>query len=54
MTDVRTPQTPTAAATTAYGTVIRALRGFTMRTADEEPKWRHKGNSLTTGYKSNW
>ena len=37
-----------------YGTVIRTLRGFTARTADEEPKWRKKGDELLTGYKKTW
>jgi hydrogenase small subunit len=43
-----------SAATGMYGTVIRALRGFTMKTVDEEPKWRAKGDNLMTGYKSTW
>jgi hydrogenase small subunit len=33
-----------------YGGVIRSLRNFTIETVDEEPKWRHKGRQLTTGY----
>jgi hydrogenase small subunit len=37
-----------------YGTVIRALRGFTAKTADNEPKWRVKGDELLTGYKKTW
>jgi hydrogenase small subunit len=37
-----------------YGTVIRTLRGFTAKTADEEPKWRTKGDDLLTGYKKTW
>ena len=41
------------AASTAYGSVIRRLRGITMKTVDKEPKWRHTGE-LTTGYKKNW
>lgn len=43
-----------AAASSMYGTVIRALRHFTMKTVDEEPKWRQKGTKLLTGYKSTW
>jgi hydrogenase small subunit len=43
-----------ATASTLYGTVIRTLRGFTARTADEEPKWRKKGDELLTGYKKSW
>ncbi|MDB5292460.1 MAG: Periplasmic [NiFeSe] hydrogenase small subunit, partial [Phycisphaerales bacterium] len=34
-----------------YGNMVRSLREITMRTADKEPKWRHKGAQLTTGYK---
>ena len=37
-----------------YGTVIRRLRSVTARTVDKEPKWRHKGRELTTGYTKNW
>jgi hydrogenase small subunit len=33
-----------------YGRIIRALRGFTNRAANKEPKWRHTGARLTTGY----
>ncbi len=36
------------------GPRIRALRGFTARTADEEPKWRRKSDELLTGYKQTW
>ena len=43
-----------ATASTLYGTVIRTLRGFTARTADEEPKWRKKGDDLLTGYQKTW
>jgi len=35
----------------AYGNVIRTLRNFTLQTLDEEPKWRHKGRVLSTGYR---
>src|SRR5262249_41592586 len=41
-------------ASTMYGTVIRTLRGFTTKTADEEPKWRKKGDELLTGFKKTW
>jgi hydrogenase small subunit len=34
-----------------YGRTIRALRSFTNTTCNKEPKWRHKGPELTTGYK---
>jgi len=35
----------------AYGTVIRWLRHFTNKTCNTEPKWRHRGTRLTTGYR---
>jgi hydrogenase small subunit len=34
----------------AYGTIVRTLRNFTIATVDKEPSWRHKGKKLTTGY----
>ena len=34
--------------------LIRGLRGFTARTLDKEPKWRHPGKELTTGYERPW
>lgn len=34
-----------------YGTMIRALRGITNRSVNKEPKWRHNGAQLKTGYK---
>jgi hydrogenase small subunit len=34
----------------AYGRVIRSLRAITNNTANKEPKWRHRGRELTTGY----
>jgi hydrogenase small subunit len=37
-----------------YGNLIRALRGITEKTVDEEPKWRVKGRELTTGYRAPW
>jgi hydrogenase small subunit len=33
-----------------YGRLIRFLRGFTNRSDNKEPKWRHKRPELTTGY----
>jgi hydrogenase small subunit len=33
-----------------YGSVIRTLRAITNTTANKEPKWRHKGTRLDTGY----
>src|SRR5204863_235526 len=35
----------------AYGMMIRALRGITNRTINQEPKWRHNRPQLTTGYR---
>ncbi len=33
-----------------YGRVIRKLRSITNTTVNKEPKWRHRGPRLTTGY----
>jgi hydrogenase small subunit len=33
-----------------YGRAIRALRSMTNTTVNKEPKWRHPGAELTTGY----
>ncbi len=33
-----------------YGRVIRNLRALTNDTVDKEPRWRHRGRQLTTGY----
>ena len=33
-----------------YGRIIRSLRGMTNNTVNKEPKWRHRGPELTTGY----
>ena len=35
---------------TGYGRFIRTMRSSTIHTGDKEPKWRHKGDQLTTGY----
>ena len=43
-----------AAASGAYGGMIRALRSITNHTVNQEPKWRHKGPQLTTGYRPRW
>jgi hydrogenase small subunit len=40
--------------TTAYGAMIRSLRGITNGTVNKEPKWRHNGPELTTGYNPRW
>jgi hydrogenase small subunit len=34
----------------AYGTMITALRGITHSTVNKEPKWRHRGTRLTSGF----
>jgi hydrogenase small subunit len=39
-----------AAMSSGYGTLIRSLRRVTNRTVNKEPKWRHRGRELTTGY----
>ncbi|MFD4573359.1 hydrogenase expression protein HypE [Streptomyces sp. NPDC058417] len=43
-----------SAASTVYGSVVRRLRHFTEKTLDREPKWRGKGEKLTTGYRAPW
>jgi hydrogenase small subunit len=42
------------AASGTYGTVIRKLRSITNHTVNQEPKWRHTGPELTTGYRPRW
>jgi hydrogenase small subunit len=37
-----------------YCKMIRALRGITNRTVNKEPKWRHTGRQLTTGYEAKY
>jgi hydrogenase small subunit len=37
-----------------YGPLIRGLRGITLDHVDKEPKWRHRGRDLTTGYNKPW
>ncbi len=46
--------TVSAAMSTAYGALIRRLRGITNHTLNREPKWRHRGEALTTGYNPRW
>jgi hydrogenase small subunit len=36
------------------GGIVRMMRGFTAETVDKEPKWRHKGSRLDTGYDKPW
>ena len=40
-----------AGAVGIYGRMIRKLRAITNTTVNKEPKWRHKGTELTTGYR---
>jgi hydrogenase small subunit len=40
-----------AAAIGVYGAAIRSLRSITNSTVNKEPKWRHTGPRLTTGYR---
>ena len=42
------------AASGLYGNLIRGLRTVTLKTVDKEPKWRHRGSELTTGYERPW
>jgi hydrogenase small subunit len=37
-----------------YGTLIRALRGITNRSANREPKWHRNQDELTSGYDPHW
>ena len=38
----------------AYGPMIRALRGITNATLNNEPKWHHNRPELTSGYNPRW
>jgi hydrogenase small subunit len=40
-----------AALSGVYGGAIRSLRSITNHTVNKEPKWRHPGRHLTTGYR---
>ena len=40
--------------TKAYGAMIRRLRSITNDTVNQEPKWRHNRQELTTGYNPRW
>jgi hydrogenase small subunit len=44
----------TAVTGSVYGPMIRSLRSITNTTVNKEPKWRHTGSKLTTGYKPRW
>ena len=37
-----------------YGKVIRSLREITNNAVNKEPKWRHPGRDLTTGYRPHY
>jgi len=37
-----------------YGPIVRKLRGITNKSVNKEPKWRHNGQRLTTGYAPRW
>ena len=37
-----------------YGKAIKRLRGVTNHTLDQEPKWRTRGTTLTTGAQRTW
>ena len=39
-------------AVTVYGRAVKALRSLTNSTVNKEPKWRHPGSELTTGYQA--
>ncbi|HSO93587.1 MAG TPA: hydrogenase expression protein HypE [Candidatus Dormibacteraeota bacterium] len=43
-----------SAASAAYGGVVRSMRSITNRTSNKEPKWRHRGPEITTGYRKDW
>jgi hydrogenase small subunit len=34
-----------------YGRFIRTMRSITNTTVNKEPRWRHRGRALTTGYR---
>jgi len=42
------------AASSLVGKVIRSLRGFTLHTLDQEPRWRRRSHELETGYHPRW
>jgi hydrogenase small subunit len=46
--------TVSAAASTAYGGVVRLLRSITAKTVDKEPRWRVPGQEIKTGYRPTW
>jgi hydrogenase small subunit len=40
-----------SSASKLYGKVIKTLRDITQHTVNKEPKWRHTGDRITTGYR---
>ncbi|MEV0972613.1 hydrogenase expression protein HypE [Microtetraspora glauca] len=46
--------TVSSAMSSAYGGMIRRLRGITNTTVNEEPRWRHNRPKLTSGYAPRW
>jgi hydrogenase small subunit len=46
--------TVSSAASAAYGSLIRKLRGHTNHLVNEEPKWHHNRPELTSGYRPRW
>ncbi|HEX4227941.1 MAG TPA: hydrogenase expression protein HypE [Bryobacteraceae bacterium] len=42
--------TLSSAIAVTYGGMMRSLRSITNNAVNKEPKWRHKGSQLTTGY----
>jgi hydrogenase small subunit len=37
-----------------YSTLIRTLRGITLRNVETEPAWRRRGEDLSSGYRPPW
>ncbi|MBB6348641.1 NADH-quinone oxidoreductase subunit B family protein [Nonomuraea muscovyensis] len=46
--------TLSAGMTSVYGGLVRRLRAITNKTVNTEPKWRHRGAKLTSGYDPRW
>jgi hydrogenase small subunit len=46
--------TLSSALITAYGPMIRKLRGLTNHAVNKEPRWRHNRPELTAGYQPRW
>jgi hydrogenase small subunit len=39
-----------SAGISVYGRAVKSLRSITNNTVNKEPKWRHPGALITTGY----